>query len=455
MTTTAYWFGTALLPAGWTEGVRAVVVDGCLASIGTSDRQPGDDVHAIAIPGLNNVHSHAFQRGMAGLAEIAGPDGDDFWSWREVMYRFLGRMDPDAVEAIAALAYAEMLEAGYTRVGEFHYLHNAPDGGRYADPAEMVARIVAAAQTTGIGLTLLPVFYAHAGFGGTPPDHGQRRFITDIDGFAKLFEASTALLRGDANIGLAPHSLRAVTPAELAAILPLCPAGPIHIHAAEQVGEVAASLACHGARPVEWLLANAGVDRRWCLVHAVHLTDAECDALAASGAVAGLCPVTEANLGDGVFPARRYLAAGGAIATGTDSNIMIDPAAELRMLEYGQRLRHLGRNMLGAPGRPSIGGRLFGAADAGGAQALGLTPGRVAGMTVGASADFVTLDAGHPALVERAGDRLLDAWIFAAGPAAIAGVWRRGERVVTAGRHHRRDAIRARYARAMAALLAS
>jgi formimidoylglutamate deiminase len=450
MATKSFWFGTALLPDGWADGVRMTVSDGRITAIGPAPRQPSDQTHAIAVPGLSNVHSHAFQRGMAGLAERAGPDGDDFWSWREVMYRFLDRMDPDAVEAITALAFSEMLEGGFTRVGEFHYLHNAPDGSTYADPAEMAARIVAAADATGIGLTLLPVFYAHGDFGGMPPKHGQRRFLHSVDSFARTFEASAALLTDDANIGVAPHSLRAVTPEELAAILPLAGAGPVHIHAAEQVKEVAASVAHSGARPVEWLLANTDIDARWCLIHATHLTEAEADGLAASGAVAGLCPVTEANLGDGVFPARRFLGAGGAFGVGTDSNIRIDAAVELASLEYSQRLRDLGRNLLADGTTPSTGGRLFCAALAGGHQALG----QPQALSVGAAADFLTLDAAHPSLIARAGDDLLDGWIFAAGRAAIDGVWRRGARVVTAGRHHGREAIRARYARTLAALLA-
>jgi formiminoglutamate deiminase len=450
MTDKSFWFETALLPGGWAKGVRMTVSHGRITALGAAPRQPEDEAHAIAVPGLSNVHSHAFQRGMAGLAERAGPDGDDFWSWREVMYRFLARMDPDAIEAITALAFSEMLEGGFTRVGEFHYLHNAPDGSTYADPAELAARIVAAAEATGIGLTLLPVFYAHGDFGGAPPKGGQRRFLTSVDGFARLHEASAALLTGDANIGVAPHSLRAVTADELAAILPLAGAGPVHIHAAEQVKEVAASIAHSGARPVEWLLANAPVDARWCFIHATHLTEAETHGLAASGVVAGLCPVTEANLGDGIFPARRYLGAGGAFGVGTDSNIRIDAAAELAQLEYSQRLRDLGRNLLAGDDAPSTGNRLFRAALAGGHQALA----QPKALSIGAPADFVTLDPNHPSLIARVGDDLLDGWIFAAGHAAIEGVWRRGVRMVTAGRHHARDAIRARYARTLAALLA-
>jgi len=446
---TTLWFETALLPSGWTGGVRVTMGNGRITGAEPGAAVPGDERHAIGIPGLCNVHSHAFQRGMAGLSEHRGPSDDDFWSWREVMYRFLDRLSPDDVEAITAQAYAEMLEGGYTRVGEFHYLHNAPDGGRYADPAEMAARIVAAAGDTGIGLTLLPVFYAHSDFGGQPPKPGQRRFLSDVDGFAALLDASERLLPADGVMGVAPHSLRAATGEELAALLAMRPAGPVHIHAAEQVKEVEASIAFSGARPVEWLLDNAAVDPRWCLIHATHLTEAETGRLAASGAVAGLCPVTEANLGDGIFPAARYLDAGGRIGTGTDSNILIGAADELRAIEYSQRLAHRARNVL-APAGGSTGARLFGAACAGGAQALGTA----SGIASGAPADIVALDADHPALAGHAGDTLLDAWIFAARTSPIESVWRGGRRVVAGGRHLRADAIAARYRTTLARLLA-
>lgn len=449
---TTLWFETALLPDGWGDRVRVAIEDGRIASVVRGvDPVPGDERHAIAVSGQCNVHSHAFQRGMAGLSEHRG-DGsrdDNFWSWREVMYRFLDRLTPDDIEAITAQAYVEMLETGYTRVGEFHYLHNDPAGARYADPAETAGRISAAAEATGIGLTLLPVFYAHSDFGGQPPKPGQRRFLSDLDGFATLLDASRAKLQGDANMGVAPHSLRAVTGPELAALREMSPTGPFHIHAAEQVKEVEASIAFSGARPVEWLLANAGVDARWCLIHATHLTDAECDALAGSGAVAGLCPITEANLGDGIFPAARFLDAGGAIGTGTDSNILIDVAGELRMIEYSQRLRDRGRNILAANG-VSTGARLFGRTLAGGAQALGVA----GGIAEGASADIVSLEATHPALDGRKGDLLLDGWIFSGRAGCIDSVWRHGARVVTGGRHRAAEPIATRYRETVRALLA-
>lgn len=441
------WFESALLGTGWAKSVRIGVADGHITSIETG-AQPSGERHGVALPGLSNVHSHGFQRGMAGLSERRGRPDDDFWSWREVMYRFLDRLTPDHIAAITAQAYVEMLETGFTRVGEFHYLHNDVGGGRYADPAETAGAIAAAAQASGIGLTLLPVFYAHGDFGGAPPAPGQRRFLSDVDGFARLVEASRARLPADAVLGIAPHSLRAVTPEELAAIIPLVN-GPIHIHAAEQTKEVEACIAWSGARPVEWLLDNAAVDARWCLIHSTHLTNGECDRLAASGAVAGLCPVTEANLGDGIFPAIRYLEAGGRIGVGTDSNILVDAAGELRGIEYSQRLAHRRRALLAREGA-SVGRTLFDAAQAGGAQALGVT----GGIAIGRPADIVALDPDHPALAGMADDTLLDAWIFAARHGAVDAVWRGGRKVVTEGRHIAAAAVAARYRQTVASLLA-
>lgn len=441
------WFESALLGEGWAKNVRIGLAGRRIASIET-DVQPSGERHGIALPGLCNVHSHGFQRGMAGLSERRGRPDDDFWSWREVMYRFLDRLTPDDIAAITAQAYVEMLETGFTRVGEFHYLHNDTDGRRYADPAETAGAIVVAAETSGIGLTLLPVFYAHGDFRGAPPAAGQRRFLSDVDGFARLVEASRAKLPAGAVLGVAPHSLRAVTPGELAAILPLAE-GPIHIHAAEQMKEVEACVAWSGARPVEWLLDNAGVDARWCLIHATHLTDAECGGLAASGAVAGLCPVTEANLGDGIFPAIRYIAGGGRIGVGTDSNILVDAPGELRGLEYSQRLAHRRRALLADEGA-SVGRTLLDAAVTGGAQALGVE----GGLAVGAPADIVSLDPQHPALAGTRGDSVLDAWIFAARHGAIESVWRDGRKWVSSGRHIAAEAVAARYRRTVAALLA-
>jgi formimidoylglutamate deiminase len=446
-------FGEALLPGGWARDVRVTLADGRFAAIESGAApQPADQRHTVALPGLPNVHSHAFQRGMAGMAERRGSSSDSFWTWREAMYHFLDRMGPDDVAAVAALAYAEMLESGFTRVGEFHYLHHDPDGLPYGgDGAAMAEAVAEAARESGIALTLLPVFYAHADFGGAPPKPGQRRFICDLDRFARLHQACGAAISKlpGAVLGLAPHSLRAVTAPELSALLSLHQTGPVHIHAAEQQGEVDASLAFSGQRPVEWLLNNASLDARWCLIHATHATHAEAAGMAARGVVAGLCPVTEANLGDGIFPAVDYRAAGGNFGIGTDSNVLIDAAEELRWLEYVQRLTHQRRNLLVSGSEASTGGDMFRGALAGGSQALGMA----AGLAVGLAADFLTLDAAHPALIGAARDGWIDRWIFAAGRSAVDGVWRAGKQVVSAGRHVHRDAIAARYRTTLTRLL--
>jgi len=441
---TSLWFETALLTDGWAKDVRISVADGRIASVVVGVEPSGlDERGAVALPGLANLHSHAFQRAMAGLTEARGPTADSFWSWRELMYHFVGRLDPADLEAIAGLAYAEMLECGFTRVGEFHYLHHAPDGRAYDNVAEMGVQIAAAADQTGIGLTLLPVFYAHAGFGGALPAEGQRRFVNSLDDYTKLLDASRTAVTGlvGAQVGVAPHSLRAVTRSELVAISG--GADPVHIHIAEQVREVEDCLAWSGARPVEWLLANAEVDSRWCLVHATHMTADETRRMARSGAVAGLCPITEANLGDGLFPAAAFLEAGGLIGVGSDSNVRIDLAEELRLLEYGQRLSLRGRNILAAGAGASTGATLYRHARAGGARALGLPP--TTGLSIGGAADLVALDGDHPDLVGRSGDAILDAYVFAAGSRLVKDVWRAGRKVVEDGRHHARDRIVARY----------
>jgi len=437
----------ALLPGGWKSNVRVSLDGGRITSISSdSPDQPGDERHAILIPGMPNLHSHAFQRGMAGLAETRGPGADSFWSWRDVMYRFALSMTPHHVEAVAAQLYVEMLEAGFTRVGEFHYLHHDRDGRPYTNLAEMAERIAAASAETGIGLTLLPVFYAHSGFGGVAPTDGQRRFVNDLDRFSRLLEASQKAIDSlpNAVLGIAPHSLRAATPQELATVVPLAGDGPIHIHVAEQVREMEECIAALGARPVEWLLANQPVDSRWCLIHATHMTEAETQAMARSGAIAGLCPITEANLGDGTFPAPTFGAAGGKFGIGSDSNVLIGVSDELRQLEYSQRLAHRARNVLALPGQ-SNGRALFDAARAGGSQALGAD---AVGIAIGAPADFVTLSAASPSLAGKQGDQVLDSWIFA-NDAPVDCVWVGGRKVVAEGRHRDRDAIAARFRRTM------
>lgn len=448
-----HFFRTVLLPDGWRRNVRMSVRQGIVERIETETAAvAGDACHELAIPGLPNLHSHAFQRGMAGLTERRGPTRDSFWTWRDVMYRFVERLEPEDVAAIASLAYMEMLESGFTRVGEFNYLHHDRRGRAFADPAEMSVSLASAADATGIALTLLPVFYAHAGFGGVKPAEDQKRFICDIDLFSRIVEGSRAIIDGlpDAVLGIAPHSLRAVTPDELKLLAQFRPQGVIHIHVAEQTREVEDCLAWSGARPVEWLLDNVDVDGRWCLVHATHMQETEIARFAASGAVAGLCPITEANLGDGLFEAVAFIRAGGRYGVGSDSNVLIDAAQELCILEYGQRLRHGGRNMLSRQELPSTGDALYRTALVGGAQALGCE----AGLRVGSPADFVVLDRGHPSLSDCTSDTCLDRWIFAAGRQGVDGVWRRGDQLVSQGRHRARDAIVAAVRQTIAKLTA-
>ncbi|MBV8105063.1 MAG: formimidoylglutamate deiminase [Hyphomicrobiales bacterium] len=435
---------SALLPAGWRSEVRLTLENGAIAAIemGVPPRD-GDERHAILIPAIANVHSHAFQRAMAGLAEIRGEGTDTFWTWRETMYRFALTMTPDDVEAVASQLYVEMLEAGFAAVAEFHYLHHAPDGSPYASPAEMADRIVAATRAAGIGLTLLPVFYAHSTFGGAAPKPEQKRFITDVGAFQRLVEDCRRTVKGRPNeaIGVAPHSLRAVTPGELSEVVAIAGDGPIHIHVAEQVKEVEDCVAWSGARPVRWLLDHAAVDDRWCLVHATHMDEGETRDAANSRAVAGLCPITEANLGDGVFNAEQYLRQGGRFGIGSDSNVSIGAGAELRQLEYAQRLKARARNVLASRGGSS-GRTMLDAVSSGGSQALMRRSGRLA---TGAVADIVALSSDHPTLAGKAGDQILDAWIFSAGNGAVSCVWSGGQKVVVDGRHVSRDPIGSKF----------
>lgn len=442
--------GQALLDNGWASNVRLAIDSGRIVSA-TENAVPdiADECHAVIVPAVCNLHSHAFQRGMAGLAEARGPGADSFWSWRTVMYRFALTMTPEQMQAIAAQLYVEMLEAGFCRVGEFHYLHHDRDGSRYGDIAEMAGRIVAAAGDTGIGLTLLPVFYAHSGFGGAAPNDGQRRFINDLDGFSKLLDGCRALEKNLTGMvtGIAPHSLRAVTPDELAGLQKLGHDGPTHIHVAEQTQEVEDSVAWSGARPVEWLLDHADVNDRWCLIHATHMTESETIRMAKSGAIAGLCPVTEANLGDGTFPATTFLDHGGRFGIGSDSNVLIGITDELRQLEYLQRLALRARNVVADAGQ-STGRKLLDGARLGGAAALG----HDTGLAAGKRADFVSLSPRHD--IGLAGDNFLDSWMFANG-ATVDGVWVAGDKVVADGRHRHAEAIGARFQAVMRELLAA
>ncbi|MDR6819665.1 formiminoglutamate deiminase [Neorhizobium sp. 2083] len=438
----------ALLPEGWRQNVRLTIEAGRLAGVQAGvEVSAEDERHKVLVPAMPNLHSHAFQRAMAGLTEVRGPGEDSFWSWRTLMYKFALSITPEQAEAVASQLYMEMLEAGFSRVGEFHYLHHDKDGAHYANVAEMAERIGAASAEAGIGLTLLPVFYAHSGFGGAAPVAGQRRFIHSLDDFAKTMEACHRLTAGmpGAELGVAPHSLRAVTPHELGEVARMAGDGPIHIHIAEQVKEVEDCLAWSGARPVEWLLANVPVSERWCLIHATHMTEDETRRMAQSGAIAGLCPITEANLGDGIFPGELFVGHNGRFGIGSDSNILISVAQELRQLEYSQRLGLRKRNVLARP-EGSTGRRLFETALTGGGAALNAAVGLVRGNY----ADIVALDVKD--VPHLAADQILDHWIFAGG-VAVDCVWALGHKQVEGGRHVQRDAIGRRFKTVMRELL--
>lgn len=435
---------TALLPDGWAKDVTVAIDAGRIASVttGGAAEAPADARVGCLLPAPVNLHSHAFQRAMAGLTERRGATADSFWTWRALMYRFLDRLTPEDVESIAAQVMVEMAEAGYAAVAEFHYLHHQQGGAPYADLAEMAGRIVAAADQTGLGLTLLPVLYQRGGLDGRALGPGQLRFGNDEGRFAALWQgaqAAMAALPADAVLGAAPHSLRAVTPEGLRFAASL--GGPLHIHIAEQMAEVDEVLAHTGARPVEWLLANAPFDARWCAIHATQMLPAETEGLARSGAVAGLCPVTEANLGDGIFDGARYLAAGGAFGVGSDSNVRISLSEELRLLEYSQRLKDRGRAVLATAER-STGRVLYEGVTKGGAQAAGRASGGIASAMW---ADLVALDSGHLHLEGLAGDDLLDAFLFAGDDRLVTDLWSAGRHIVTAGRHIARDAVETRF----------
>lgn len=433
---------SALLPTGWSRNVLLTWNDqGQLTQVQPDTETPPTGTGAAAgplIPGMSNLHSHAFQRALAGLTEYCGETQDSFWSWRTLMYRFAARLGPDQLEAIAFGLYVEMLEAGYTAVCEFHYVHHDIDGQPYADDATLALALLRAAQRSGIGMTLLPVLYQTSGFGGLPPSERQRRFIRSTNSMLRLLERLKPLCeRQAARLGLAPHSLRAVAPEALREALAGLDAidvtAPVHIHIAEQPREVDACLAWSGQRPVAWLLDHAEVNRRWCLVHATHMDADEYARAAASGAVAGLCPTTEANLGDGIFDLPAWQAAAGRWGVGSDSHICVNAAEELMLLEYSQRLATRQRNVAATRAQPQVASAMTLAAVQGGAQAAGRA---IGGIAVGQQADFVVLDAQHPALQGLTAPDMLSAHVFASHrSSAIGAVWVSGQQRVTDGRH--------------------
>lgn len=432
MTANTLFAENALLPTGWAkDALLQWNAAGQLTQVQTNAQAPQGTAQAKGpvIPGMPNLHSHAFQRAFAGLTEYRAEAQDSFWSWRTLMYRFANRITPAQLEAIATWLYIEMLLSGYTSVCEFHYVHHAEDGTPYADDATLAQCLLRAAQTTGIGLTLLPVLYQSSGFGAAPPNAGQRRFLRRTDAMLRLLERLQPLCaQQGARLGLAPHSLRAVPPEALREVLAglnaLDATAPVHIHIAEQTGEVDACLAWSGQRPVEWLLEHAPVDKRWCLVHATHMTDAEYQRAAASGAVAGICPSTEANLGDGIFDMPLWLSHGGAWGIGSDSHATVNAAEELLLLEYGQRLQRRQRNVLASAAQTQVATAMTLQAVHGGAQASGRA---VGGLAVGQQADLVELDATHLALAGLSAPEMLSAHVFASHrTSAVGRVWAAG-----------------------------
>ena len=406
---------------------------------------PGATPGARLLPAIANLHSHAFQRAMAGMAERQSDPRDSFWTWRETMYRMAGRFDPERLHAVASQLYVEMLEAGYGSVCEFHYLHHAPDGTPYDDPAAMSRALIQAARDTGIRLTLLPVLYMAGGFDGRPLSARQKRFGHDVESFVDLLDTLRSEESDTLRIGCALHSLRAVPHEPMRDLLEVLPADMrVHVHIAEQVGEVQDCVALRGARPVEWLLLNAKVDRRWTLVHATHLTGDEVRGIAASGATVAVCPTTEANLGDGLFPLRAYLDAGGHWGIGSDSHVSVSPVEELRWLEYGQRLVTRHRNIAVQPGSPSVGETLLCDVVSSAARATGQD----------AEGDVIELDLDAPQFAGATVVDLVDRWIFSGNRNLVRAVEVAGQRVVEHGRHRDRDAVAARYRTVVRALLA-
>lgn len=427
------YFDSALLPQGWMDDVALTInQNGNIEDVMVKTATP-DHVQSAGcvLPGIPNLHSHAHQRAMAGLAEYAGENTDSFWSWRDVMYQYVNRITPQQLESVAAQLYVEMLKSGYTTVAEFQYVHHDPDGSPYTRRAEMSLRTCAAARSAGIAMTCLPVLYSFSDFGSGRPHAAQSRFINDAGGYLNIVFAIADDVQDEPNLsfGVAPHSLRAINRALLAEVLDNTGGDnfPIHIHIAEQSKEVDGCLAWSGKRPVEWLLANFDVNHRWCLVHATHMNEAETVQLAKTGAVVGLCPTTEANLGDGFFNMKQFLPSQGKFGIGSDSHISVNPVEELRWLEYGQRLLQQARNVLVSDEHISTGRFLFEHAVAGGAQACARHTGRI---EAGYRADLIVIDTEHPLLYQRRGDALLDSWIFSGNASAVRDVYVGGHQLV-------------------------
>ena len=429
-----YFADQALTASGWANNVKIAVTNGVISQIQVGQTSQGCQLlNGPVLPGMVNLHSHAFQRAMAGLAEVCLDPKDSFWSWRDLMYGLVAKLTPDQVRKIATHLYIEMLKAGYTQVAEFHYLHHQQSGQAYDNPAEMALHVRQAAVDAGIGQTLLPVLYSHSGFGGQAPNPGQARFIHNLDAYLRLQDQlgkNRDVLRH--NQGLCFHSLRAVTKSQIETALTSLPQDwPVHIHIAEQMKEVNDCLAWSGQRPVQWLANEVGFDARWCLIHATHVNEQEVKTIANSQAVVGLCPSTEANLGDGIFPITDLVAQGGRLGIGSDSHVCVSVAEELRLLEYGQRLRDQQRNRVHSSDKPSVGDFIYQASALGGNAACNIST----GIKVGCRADFITLDISHPLLATAKPEQLINRWIFGINHNPVKDVFVAGEQVVVSGNH--------------------
>ncbi|MYN29940.1 formimidoylglutamate deiminase [Duganella levis] len=441
----------ALLPDGWASDVLIEWdAGGAITAISSGAAAAGVESVEYALPGMINLHSHSFQRALGGRTEKAGDSKDSFWTWRDLMYRFARNITPEHIEAIAAQLFSECLRHGYTSLCEFHYVQRAPDGAMYARPAETAERVIAAARLTGIGVTMLPVLYSYSGFGELALKPEQQRFKTDAQDVLRIVEALEPQRDAQVEVGVAPHSLRAASVKQIGEVLATLPAArPVHIHIAEQQGEVQQSLSWSGRRPVQWLLENVSVDQRWCLIHATHLSDDEVSGIARSGAVAGLCPTTEANLGDGLFPLESFVAQGGRFGIGSDSHVSQSAVEELRWLEYGQRLQHQRRNIAVSATERNVGDFLWQRALQGGAQAAGRPVGALA---PGHRADIVVLDDAHPNMFGLALDEVLGSFVFSGNDNLVKDVMVGGQWVVRNQQHVAQQAIAARFKQTLAEL---
>jgi len=461
-----------LLKDGWASDKTITIEQGVITAIDDGNFAGAEVAKGAVIPGMVNCHSHAFQRAFAGFSEQGSEGQDSFWTWRKIMYQFLAQLSEVDAKNIAKQLYIEMLKMGYTRVAEFHYLHHDIDGSTYeanavegdtingnsANLATMAQAIFDAAKESGIGLTLLPVLYQHSGFGEQAPSDGQKRFINSTEQFNQLVSDCFVLSEqySNTNVGIAPHSLRAVDKTSLSSAVAhvrgLNPQAPIHIHISEQQKEVDDCLAHYGKRPVQWLLDNAELDKHWCLIHATHINEEERKGIITKQAIAGICPTTEANLGDGVFPTTEFMAENGTIAIGSDSHISVNPIEELRWLEYVQRLTKQQRAILASTEQASVGQHLWQQAAIGGAQSTNSNTGYLA---IGKQADLLVLDSDKTKLFANTSQHLLDSMIFASQQNPIADVMVNGQWQIIAQQHLEQEQTSNNFAKLLTRLSAS